>query len=205
MPDNKEIKILSNKEDIEVIKAILAGDKNSFSKLQKKYYRTVLSIIRRMVRNEEDAEDLTQETFIKAYNALSSFDVKYFFSSWLLKIASNNCIDYMRKRKLETISYSQNLSNNDDDDLYLQIPSLDALPDQKLYENEKLKLLMETINSLPENFRQIILLRFQKELDYSEIATELNIPLGTVKASLFRAKKLLQIQLKRHQNLFDNV
>jgi RNA polymerase sigma-70 factor (ECF subfamily) len=158
-----------------------------------------------MIRNEDDAEDLTQETFIKAYNALASFDVKYFFSSWLMKIASNNCIDYMRKRKLETISYSQNISNNDDDDLFLQIPSLEILPDEKYSENEKLKILLETIDSLPENFRKMILLRFQKELDYSEIAAELNIPLGTVKASLFRAKKMLQILLKRHQNLFDNI
>jgi RNA polymerase sigma-70 factor (ECF subfamily) len=205
MPDKQENKILSNQEDIEIIKTILTGDKNSFSKLQKKYYRTVFSVIRRMIRNEDDAEDLTQETFIKAYNALASFDVKYFFSSWLMKIASNNCIDYMRKRKLETISYSQNISNNDDDDLFLQIPSLEILPDEKYSENEKLKILLETIDSLPENFRKMILLRFQKELDYSEIAAELNIPLGTVKASLFRAKKMLQILLKRHQNLFDNI
>ncbi len=203
MPQNQEAKILNNNEDIEIIQSIISGDINAFSKLQKKYYRNIRAIIRKMIRNENDADDLTQETFIKAYKALSSYDSKYLFSSWLMRIASNNCIDFLRKRKIETISYSQSLQKSDDDDLFFQIPSNELNPYEKIESTEQRNIIFSLIEQLPQNYRQIILLRFQQELDYNEIAKILNIPIGTVKATLFRAKKMISILLKKKQKLLN--
>jgi RNA polymerase sigma-70 factor (ECF subfamily) len=203
MPQDQEAKILNNNEDIEIIQSIISGNINDFSKLQKKYYRSIRTIIRKMIRNENDADDLTQETFIKAYKALSSYDPKYLFSSWLMRIASNSCIDFLRKRKIETISYSQSLQQSDDDDLFFQIPSKELNPYEKIESTEQRNIIFSLIEQLPQNYRQIILLRFQQELDYNEIAEVLNIPIGTVKATLFRAKKMINILLKKKQKLLN--
>lgn len=192
-------KFASNSEDIAIVGAILNGQTRLYAKIQKKYNRMITSVIRRVVNNEQDIQDLVQETYIKAYQALSSYDSKYSFSSWLMKIATNHAIDFLRKRKLETVSIANQSIENDEDDYIIQIPDPNLLPDQNLTQKE----LSETINSilagLPENFRQIIVLRFQQELDYNEIAEKLKIPLGTVKATLFRAKKMMSALLIKHK------
>lgn len=198
MSNETEIRKESNQADIEIIDSILNGNINDFSKIQKKYRRTVFAIIRRMVRTEEDVEDLVQETFIKAFNALSTYDRKFNFSSWLLKIASNGSIDFLRKRKMETISISQGGDTSEENDFYFEIPDDSLLPDAEIITKQQMEILNTSIGKLPVNYQKIIELRFIQELDYSEIASLLNIPLGTVKALLFRARKLLQLLIKQN-------
>lgn len=186
----------SNDDDFVVIKRILDGDTRAFQILQKKYKRIVSSLIRRMIHNEDDVDDLTQETFIKAYSALSSFQFGYTFSSWIYRIASNNCIDFLRKKRFATISLSQPLEGSDDDQFF-EIKDISYQPDRRYMAEENRKYLMEAIENLPENYKDIIKLRHEQDMDYKEISEKLNIPLGTVKAHLFRARKLILNDLKK--------
>ena len=191
----------SMKEDFENVKMVLSGNKSAFTKLQKKYKRVISSLIRKMIRNEDDVEDLTQETFIKAYNALSTFQFGYSFSAWIYRIASNTCIDFLRKKRFPTISINQPIAGAEED-MVFEIEDRTYIPDINYMNQERKNLLMKAINSLPENYREIIKLRHEEELDYSEIAVKMNLPLGTVKAHLFRARKILLSELKSQRSAF---
>ena len=191
-----------NEEDFDAIRKVLDGQSHAYEHLQSKYKYVVAGLIRRMVRNEEDVQDLVQESFIKAYNALETFKFGYSFSSWLYRIASNTCIDFLRKKKLQTISISQPLETSDDDH-YFEIEDRSYQPDLKVLDQEKINALKKAIDDLPENYREIVKLRHEEELDYKEIAQRLDLPLGTVKAHLFRARKMMLVQLKKQIHLFN--
>ena len=191
----------SNTEDIEAIQRCIAGDNSAFAFLQKKYNSIVYSLIRRMVKTEEDVQDLVQETFIKAYNALASFQPAYSFSAWLYRIASNNCIDFHRKRKVQIISLNQKQYGSDEEE-EVEIEDNSYLPDMKMMNEEKKLALQAAFDKLPENYKLIMKLRHEEDLDYNEISARLNLPLGTVKAHLFRARKQMYDHLKHLQNLF---
>jgi RNA polymerase sigma-70 factor (ECF subfamily) len=148
-----------------------------------------------MIYNKEDVDDLTQEAFIKAFNSLDKFDRQFAFSTWLYKIASNNCIDYLRKKKLNTISIDKEF-DSDDEDLRFEIPDHETKPDRAIIEDERRQLLDKAIASLPEKYRAVIILRHKEEKEYEEIAEELGLPLGTVKAHIFRGRELLYKYLK---------
>ena len=189
-------------EEFRIINQILSGDTSAFTTLQKKYKKIIVALIRKMIRNEDDVEDLTQETFIKAYNALKSFQFGYAFSAWLYRIASNTCIDFLRKKRFPTISLNQPISDSDDE-LFFEVEDNTYVPDVNLMNLERKKILDKAINELPENYREIIQLRHEEEMDYNEISKKLDIPLGTVKAHLFRARKILLQSLKNHTHLFE--
>ncbi|TAL69996.1 MAG: sigma-70 family RNA polymerase sigma factor [Bacteroidetes bacterium] len=191
----------SMKEDFENVKSVLSGNKHSFTKLQKKYQRLIASLIRKMIHNEDDVKDLTQETFIKAYNALSTFQFGYAFSAWIYRIASNTCIDFLRKKRFPTVSINQPIAGAEED-MVFEIEDRTYIPDINYMNQERKNLLMKAINSLPENYREIIKLRHEDELDYNEIAVKMNLPLGTVKAHLFRARKILLSELKGQKSAF---
>lgn len=198
---NKNEKIKKNKEDIEIIKKILNGNTDLFAILEKKYSRIISSLIRRMVKDEDDVSDLTQETLIKAYNALHTFQFKYSFSSWLFKIASNTTIDFLRKKRFNMIPLYKKEKNSEEEEI-IEIKDLSYTPDSNLVTHEKRELLLKAISELPENYKEIIKLRHGEDMDYAEIAERLNLPLGTVKAHLFRARKILYEKLKKHQKVF---
>ena len=153
-----------------------------------------------MVHNSADAEDLTQETFIKIYNNLASYNPVYPFSSWILKISSNTCIDFLRKKRIDTIPLEKQDDDNEND-IYLQIPDTTSVPDKNLINKEKIQNINKLVNMLPEIYQHIIRLRFEDDLSYSEISETLNIPLGTVKTLIFRARKMLEILAKQHSEL----
>ena len=203
MPITKKNKKNSEdlQEDFEAIRRVLEGDNSAFRLLQKKYKRIISSLIRRMIKNEDDVDDLTQETFIKAYNALPSFKFCYSFSSWIYKIASNTCIDFLRKKRFKTVSLDQPIGDPEEEN-FLEIEDSSYIPDIRVLSEERKKALVDAIEKLPENYRIIIKLRHEEELDYSEISIRLNIPLGTVKAHLFRARKILYDSLKKYLYLF---
>jgi RNA polymerase sigma-70 factor (ECF subfamily) len=191
----QENKNASKVEDYNLIEKAIKGDQSSYDRLMKKYYKLVHNLIYRMIYNKEDVEDLTQEAFIKAFNSLEKFDHQFAFSTWLYKIASNNCIDYLRKKKLNTISIDKEF-DSEDEDLRFEIPDNDYKPDRNILETERKKILEDAIASLPEKYKTVILLRHQDEMEYEEIAQKLNIPLGTVKAHIFRGRELLNKYLK---------
>ncbi len=182
-------------EDFETVKRVLSGDRNAFTLLQNKYKKLISNLIRKMVKDEDDIDDLTQETFIKAYNALDTFQFGFAFSAWIYRIASNNCIDFLRKKRFQTVSLSQPVFDEDDDQ-YIQIEDTSARPDTEFLNKEKRDIINHAIDKLPENYREIIKLRHEFEMDYIDIAKKLDIPIGTVKAHLFRARKILLAELK---------
>lgn len=191
----KENRSASKNEDILLIENALKGDQPSYDRLMKKYYKLIQNLIYRMIFNKDDVEDLTQEAFIKAFNSLDKFDKEYAFSTWLFKIATNNCIDYLRKKKLTTFSIDKEIYH-EDEDLRFEIPDENYIPDRNMIEKQKEKVIEQAIESLPEKYKQVIILRHKMDKEYEEIAAELKIPLGTVKAHLFRARELLNKYLK---------
>ncbi len=188
----------NQEEDFQAIDKILGGDVDAFETLQKKYSKAINVLVGRMIRDPEDAKDIVQETFIRAYLNLSSFRREYSFHSWLFKIASNLCIDFMRRKRLQTISIEQPYPMSDEDSEF-DIPDAEISADSEVIRTERDKLLKEALDTLPENYRKVIELRHFEEMDYMQIAETLRIPIGTVKAHLFRARKLLLEKLKNQR------
>jgi RNA polymerase sigma factor (sigma-70 family) len=192
IPENKRE---SRNEDLELIHAALKGNQPAFKRLMKKYYTSLYNLIYRLVRNKDEVEDLTQEAFVKAFASLKYFNEEYAFSTWLYKIASNNTIDYIRKRKLETFSIDKPIEAADSDYKF-ELPDTTYEPDKDIIRRQKSLLISKAINQLPEKYRKVILLRHVDEYDYAEIAKMLKLPIGTVKAHIFRARELLYKALR---------
>ncbi|APF20690.1 sigma-70 family RNA polymerase sigma factor [Caldithrix abyssi] len=181
--------------DYELVKKAKAGDGRAYDQLMEMYHDAVFNIILRMVHNRQEAEDLTQETFIKAYNSINSFNEEYAFSTWLFKIATNHCIDFFRKRKLVTYSMDEPIKYKDDEIAHEYADS-DPTVDKKMVDGEKSNIIKQAIEQLPDKYRMAIILRHHEEKSYEEIAEILNLPLGTVKARIFRAREMLKKILK---------
>jgi len=198
---NENIRKDSKAEDIILIEDAIAGKQEAYKRLMDKYRQLIYNLIFRMIRNKEDVQDLTQEAFIKAFNSLDKFDKQFSFSTWLFKIATNNCIDYLRKKKLNTFSIDKDIGI-DDDDFQFEIPDSERIPDRNIIDTERKKILEEAIENLPSKYKSVILLRHRDENDYEEIAKKLKLPLGTVKAHIFRGRELLNKYLKDRLGTF---
>lgn len=183
-------RIESREEDAVLIRRALAGDQRAYRKLRQKYHESIYNLIYRMIHDKDEVEDLTQEAFIKAFMSLSSFNDEFAFSTWLYKIATNNCIDYIRRKKLQTFSIDKPIESKESDYTY-ELPDSTYEPDQDLIDRQRKKLLEDAINSLPAKYRHVIHLRHVEEKEYQEIAAILKLPLGTVKAHIFRAREML--------------
>jgi RNA polymerase sigma-70 factor, ECF subfamily len=195
-PDKTDQRRLESKnEDTKLIQLALKGDQSSFARLRQKYHDAIFNLIYRMIREKDEVEDLTQEAFIKAFASLSSFNDEYAFSTWLYKIATNNCIDYIRRKKLHTFSIDKPIESKESD-FSFELPDSSNEPDQEMIATQRRKLLDDAINSLPPKYRQVIVMRHQEELEYQEIARILKLPLGTVKAHIFRAREMLYKYLR---------
>lgn len=181
--------------DYELVKKAKAGDGRAYDQLMEMYHDAVFNIILRMVHNRQEAEDLAQETFIKAYNSITSFNEEYAFSTWLFKIASNHCIDFFRKRKLKTYSMDEPVKYKDDEITHEYADHAPTV-DKEMVASEKSRIIRQAIEKLPEKYRQAIILRHHEEKSYEEIAEILDLPLGTVKARIFRAREMLKKILK---------
>jgi RNA polymerase sigma factor (sigma-70 family) len=185
----------SRAEDKLWIKAALEGDQDAYKKLMKKYFGAISHLIARMIGYHPDVEDLAQEAFIKAFHSLASFNDEFAFSTWLYKIATNNCIDYLRKRKLKTFSIDKPLRGLDGDQ-HFEIPDHSMLPDSPILQTQQTMTIEEAIAALPEKYKIVIDLRHKQEKSYEDIADILNLPLGTVKAHIFRAREMLNRHLR---------
>jgi len=192
----------SAKEDETTIRDVLAGDVNAFARLERKYRRIVSFVIRKMVRDDDDVNDLVQDTFLKAFQALPSFQFEFPFSRWLYKIASNRCIDHLRRSRFAMVSLDTPLNSKDGGEFFMEPADKGETPDVALLAKERITLLRAALEKLPENYRLVISMRHDEELEYQEIATKLGQPLGTVKANLFRARKMLHKLLSKHGDHF---
>lgn len=181
--------------DIELIKQALEGDQQAYYEILKKYRAPLYNLLYRMVRNKMETEDLVQEAFIKAFSSLASYNDDYAFSTWLYKIAINNCIDFFRKKKLKTFPIDRPIESRDGD-IKRELPDVSYRPDRDLLTKEKDKLIEDAIQNLPEKYRTAIVLRHHEDKSYEEISVIMRIPLGTVKARIFRAREMLKKQLK---------
>ncbi len=177
------------RRDLEIVKKALNGEEKAFSDLLDKYYDSIYFLLLKKTNSEFDAEDLTMETFGKAFNSLHQYKPVYAFSTWLFRIAINNCIDYVRKKKTrpQTLESSP---DNPDGDVYAIVAST-LNPEDSIIKQQKAKVVNEMVKSLKPRYARLIELRYYKEFTYEEIATEMDIPLGTVKAQLHRARELL--------------
>ncbi len=180
------------KRDFELIQmALNYGDRKAYSSLMSYYRDSIYFMLLKMTNDRDDADDLTIEAFGKAFKKLDQYTPDYAFSTWLFKIASNNCIDWMRKRKQKTISLDSEFSNPDSMDHSIQVQDLNPDPEEHMIKEQKIKIMRDVVDKLKPHYRVLIELRYFKEYSYEEIAAELNIPMGTVKAKLFRARDLL--------------
>ncbi len=188
--------------DLELVKrALELNDQQAYSKLMQQYRDTIFFMLLRMTGNHEDAEDLTIETFGKAFTNIRQYNGAYAFSTWLFRIASNNCIDFMRKKKKNVLNQEVNEENEDQDDKFNFV--VDWInPEEKFIKSQKAEVVRQVVETLKPRYRKLILLRYFDERSYEEIAEELGLPLGTVKAQLFRARDFLYHSLK---NLMERI
>ncbi len=189
------------KDYLLVREAVDKGDQRAYSELMDRYKDTIYFMLLKMAGNTEDAEDLTVEAFGKAFKNLEQYTPDYAFSTWLFKIASNNCIDFLRKKKKNVLNYEANEELNESYKAS-NLPSDTGDPEEKLLRSQKVKMMREVVDGLKPRYRQLIELRYFQELSYEEICEELNLPLGTVKAQLFRAREFLYNILKNSRDNF---
>ena len=182
-------------EDALLIRAAIRGDQGAYKRLMKKYHAALSNLISRLIRNREEVEDLTQEAFVKAFASLKNFNEEYAFTTWLYKIATNNTIDHIRKRKLDTFSINKPIESAESDYAF-ELPDITYQPDREMMAHQRRVMIEEAISQLPEKYRLVIQLRHSEERDYAEIAKLLKLPIGTVKAHIFRARELLYRYLR---------
>ena len=185
----------------EIIRSVLKGNVNDFEKLVTAYEKNVYNIALRMVGDPDDAADMTQETFIKAYRALSGFRGDSKFSSWLYRIASNVCLDFLRSRSRHP---QVSLSTVDEDDrATFELPDMRQNPEEQLMKKLGMEAVRRGLEQLPEQQRQILVLRELGGLSYAELAQTLGLEEGTVKSRIFRARKRLCALLLCDGNISD--
>lgn len=171
--------------------AVNEKDEQAYAMLMERYRKPVYHMILKMVRNVDDAEDLTIEAFTKAFKNLYKFKKDYTFSTWLFRIATNNSIDFIRKKKLDTMSLNTSYQDESGANLTIEIKDKNLNPQEEAIKAQKIELMQLFVTKLPAKYQRLVRLRYFSELSYEEIAKELGAPLGTVKAQLHRARELL--------------
>lgn len=188
------------KKDFILIEQAKGGDEKSYAELMQRYKKPVYHMILKMVRNVDDAEDLTIEAFAKAFKNLKKFNPEFTFSTWLFRIATNNCIDFIRKKKLDTYSISNTYKDEKGENVDLDIKDFNPNPQEETIKSEKVEIIQAIVTKLPPKYQVLVKLRYFQELSYEEIAAEIDAPLGTVKAQLHRARELLYDLIKNRKD-----
>jgi RNA polymerase sigma-70 factor (ECF subfamily) len=188
-------------EDFRMIdEAFNNNDEQAFANLLQRYKRPVYHMILKMVRNVDDAEDLTIESFAKAFRSLHRFKKDFTFSTWLFRIATNNTIDHIRKKKLNTLSIDNTFTDDNGDGVSIEVEDENLNPQEETIKRQKAELIQVFVDKLPPKYQKLVRLRYFSELSYEEIAVELEAPLGTVKAQLHRARELMFEMVKNKRD-----
>ncbi|MFN4853609.1 MAG: RNA polymerase sigma factor [Bacteroidota bacterium] len=186
--------------DYKLVRAALDhGDQKAYAELMDRYKDSIYFMLLKMVRTKDDADDLTIEAFGKAFKRLAQYTPNYAFSTWLFKIASNNAIDFIRRRKNNTFSLDKGIES-EEGEFSIEVKSEGPDPEEKFIRKEKIKMMREVVDKLKPNYRHLVELRYFEELSYEEIAQKLELPIGTVKAQLFRARELLYNIVKNNRH-----
>jgi len=186
-------------KDFELVSAALDGEESAYTAIMVRYREPIYYLVLKMIHNESDAEDLAIEAFEKAFNKLEQYTPQYAFSTWLFRIATNHCIDFIRKKKLNTTSIDEAIDDGEGGGKKIQVGGNTKDPEEKFIEKQKIRLMRELVSKLDEPYQTLVKLRYFKELSYEEIAVKKEIPLGTVKAQLFRARALLAELIRKSQ------
>ena len=190
------------KHDFILIRAAVERhDEKAYAELMQIYKKPVYHVVLKMVRNPDDAEDLTIEAFAKAFRNLHKFNPEFAFSTWLFRIATNNCIDFIRKNKIKTMSIDSGIRTDGGDEIQIDFKDNDLNPQEVAIKNQKIEIMQLVVGKLPPKYQRLVSLRYFDELSYEEIATELKAPLGTVKAQLHRARELLYDMVKEKKEM----
>jgi len=185
------------RKDYELIrKALYDRDQQAYAHLMQNYREALYYMMLKMTNNKTDAEDLTIEAFGKAFNSLHNYSPKFAFSTWLFKIASNNCIDFMRKKQKQGFLVHEDEENSPPADNLYEKESSNPSPEESLLKKENLKRIRKVVDRLKPHYRKLIELRYFHEYSYEEIAHQLDLPIGTVKAQLYRAREFLYSLLR---------
>ncbi len=190
---------LKAQQDIELVGKAKKGDQLAYAELLGRYRDAIYFMLLKMVNSPVDAEDLTIEAFGKAFKNIDQYTPNFAFSTWLFKIATNNCIDFIRKKRTSHVSLDQTVDGEDSLSPSSLIQSDFPDPELTMINKQKIKHMRKVVSRLKPRYRTLVELRYFKEYSYDEIAVELDIPIGTVKAQLFRARELLLNILNRSQ------
>tara|TARA_R110001592_G_scaffold363037_1_gene679486 strand:- start:3253 stop:3858 length:606 start_codon:yes stop_codon:yes gene_type:complete len=184
-----------------VVRARDSQDERAYAELMTKYRDSIYYMMLKMVKNNDDADDLTIEAFGKAFNRLHQYTPNYAFSTWLFRIATNNCIDFIRKKKMVTFSIDKEFGNEEGGMTYeIRDERLD--PEERFIRKQKIRIMREIVEHLKPRYKSLIVLRYFRELSYDEIAQETELPIGTVKAQLFRAREQLYNLMQHKKGKF---
>ena len=188
------------KKDLDLVKRAKKGDQAAYTAIMSRYREPIYYLCLKMIRNESDAEDLSIEAFEKAFKKLNQYTPQFAFSTWLFRIATNHCIDFIRKKKLKTTSIDEAIEDDKGGSYNLQVEGNTKDPEEKFIEKQKINLMREIVTKLDEPYQSLVEMRYFQELSYEEIASERDIPLGTVKAQLFRARALLSELIRKSKS-----
>jgi RNA polymerase sigma-70 factor (ECF subfamily) len=191
------------KKDYELVqRALKDGDQRAFAELLNRYRESVYYMLLKMVNNSDDAEDLTIESFSKAFRRLDQYTPQFAFSTWLFKIASNHCIDHIRKRRIRAISIDTGITNEDGENFVIPVKEDSLDPEETMQKEERIKRMRDVVEKLKPKYKRLVELRYFEEKSYEEIAELLELPLGTVKAQLFRARDFMFELMKDNKKHF---
>lgn len=171
-------------------KALNGADENAYAELMNRYRDTLYFMMLKMTKDPLDAEDLTIEAFTKAFKNLKNYQPEFAFSTWLFKIAVNNCIDFLRKKR-NFVSLDEPIDETNNLELACSLPANTKLPDEHIIKKEQIKQIQAIIQKLKPHYQTLIHMRYFQELSYEEISKIMKLPLGTVKAQLFRAREFI--------------
>ncbi len=179
------------KYDLTLVESAKQGNQAAYAELMDRYRESIYYMMLKMVKNPDDADDLTIEAFGKAFSRLEQYSPSFAFSTWLFKIASNNCIDFIRKKRLKLTSMDTGMMNDDGEVIFIDAKSSTMDPEETIIHGQKVVHMRMLVSKLKPRYRELVEKRYFEELSYEEISEELNLPLGTVKAQLFRARDFL--------------
>ncbi len=188
---NENLSIKAQRDFKLVQRAINQKDQKAYAELMGYYRDSIYFMLLKMVRSKDDAEDLTLEAFGKAFKKLQQYSPDYAFSTWLFKIASNNCIDFLRKKRAHIISIDKKYEDPEGGKRSITLESKGLDPEEEAIKSQRIKAMRDVVQKLKPRYRKLIELRYFEELSYDEIAQQMDLPLGTVKAQLFRGRDFL--------------
>ena len=184
-------------KDYILVEAAKKGEQSAYAELMDRYRESIYYMMLKMVKNADDAEDLTLEAFGKAFNRIDQYSPSFAFSTWLFKIASNNCIDFIRKKRVQVLSMDSGIQTSNGGTMRIDAKANVNNPEESLIYDQKVLHMRLLVSKLKPRYRELVEKRYFEELSYEEIAVELNLPLGTVKAQLFRARDFLANMMEK--------